>query len=97
MPETSSAHKHHLVVIVSLQSCGRCFQQDQTAQIAAKVLLSHAFTVFRSPTVIHSDHGRELKTEVCNLVGIHKSPTTAYHSLCDGRVMRENRNLQDML
>ena len=35
--------------------------------------------------------------EICKLLNISKSRTTAYHPQCDGLVERFNRTLQDML
>jgi hypothetical protein len=35
--------------------------------------------------------------EVCDIMGITKTRTTAYHPQCDGQVERQNRTLQDML
>eukprot|EP00794_Sanderia_malayensis_P021472 gene21472-biopygen4070 len=35
--------------------------------------------------------------EICDLMGTHKSRTTAYHPQCDGQVERQNRTIQDML
>ena len=35
--------------------------------------------------------------EVCDVMGITKTRTTAYHHQCDGQVQRKNSTLQDML
>ena len=41
--------------------------------------------------------GSSLMHEICKLLNISKSRTTAYHPQCDGLVERFNRTLQDML
>ena len=50
---------------------------------------------------MHSDQGKqfesELLKEVCNLLGIKKSRTSAYHPQCDGLVERSNRTILDKL
>ena len=35
--------------------------------------------------------------EICRLMGMHKSRTTAYHPQCDGQVERQNQTLQNIL
>ena len=37
------------------------------------------------------------RVEICNIMGVTKMHTTAYHPCCDGQVERQNRTLQDML
>ena len=59
------------------------------------------FLRFYPPTQLHSDQGRQFESsimsEVCKLLGIAKSRTTAYHPQCDGLVERHNRTLLAML
>ena len=38
-----------------------------------------------------------LMHQVCDVMGISKTRTTAYHPRCDGQVERQNKTLQDML
>ena len=35
--------------------------------------------------------------EIYNIMGIHKTRTTAYHPQCDGQVERQNRTIQEIL
>ena len=59
------------------------------------------FSCFSPPTVLHSDQGANFESnlmhELCDLMGIAKTRTSAYHPQCDGQVERQNRTLQDML
>ena len=54
-----------------------------------------------TPQVLLTDQGRNFESqviaEVCNLLHINKTHTTAYHPLCDGQVERFNRTLANML
>ena len=56
---------------------------------------------FSPPEQLHSDQGRQFKSEpvadVCKLLHIQKTRMTAYHPQCDGLVERFNRTLLDML
>ena len=49
--------------------------KDQKAFTVAEILVSQVLTRFRPPTVIHSDHGRyldsNLQQEVSNLMEVH--------------------------
>ena len=53
------------------------------------------------PIVLHSDQGRNFESalvhEVCKLLGIRMSRTTAYHPQGDGLVERMNRSLVESL
>ena len=74
---------------------------DQKACTAAQTLVSSLFGRCGPPDIIHSDQGRKFEShlmhEICQIMDIHKSRTTAYHPQCDGLVERQNRTIQDML
>ncbi|MEL7426754.1 MAG: RNase H-like domain-containing protein [Bacteroidota bacterium] len=102
LPETARGNKHLLVVMDHFTKWCEVFPTtDQRAQTVARVLVSRVFSRFGPPQVIHSDQGRNFEShlmqEVCQLMGIHKSRTTAYHPQCDGLVERQNRTLQTIL
>ena len=102
LPETTQGNKHLLVVMDHFTKWCEVFPtKDQRAKTVAEILVSKIFSRFGPPTVIHSDQGRNFESnlmqEVCCLMGVHKSRTSAYHPQCDGLVERQNRTLQDML
>ena len=102
LPETARGNKHLLVVMDHFTKWCEVFPtKDQKAHTIAQILVSTIFSCFGPPSVIHSDQGRNFEShlmqEVCQLMGIHKSRTTAYHPQCDGLVERQNRTLQDIL
>ena len=102
LPETSRGNKHLLVIMDHFTKWCEVFPtKDQKARTVAEVLVSKVFSRFGPPTVLHSDQGRNFESnvmhEICDLMGVHKSRTTAYHPQCDGLVERQNRTLQGML
>ena len=102
LPETSRGNKHFLVVTDHFTKWCEVFPTaDQKASTVAEILVNRVFSRFGPPTIIHSDQGRNFESnlmqEVCSLMGIHKSRTTAYHPQCDGQVECQNRTLQEML
>ena len=102
LPETTQGNKHLLVIMDHFTKWCEVFPtKDQKARTVAEILVSKVFSRFGPPTVIHSDQGRNFESnlmhEICCLMGIHKSRTSAYHPQCDGLVERQNRTLQDML
>ena len=102
LPETARGNKHLLVVMDHFTKWCEVFPtKDQKAHTVAHILVSRVFSRFGPPHVIHSDQGRNFESnlmqEVCQLMGIHKSRTTAYHPQCDGLVERQNRTLQNIL
>ena len=74
---------------------------NQEAATVAKVLTNEYFLRFSPPEQLHSDQGRqfeaEILEEICKLLGIRKTRTTAYHPQSDGLVERFNRTLLSML
>ena len=102
LPETSRGNKHLLVLMDHFTKWCEVFPtRDQKAHTVAEILVSKVFSRFGPPTVLHSDQGRNFESnvmqEICDLMGIRKSRTTAYHPQCDGLVERQNRTLQDVL
>ena len=100
--ETARGNKHILVLMDHFTKWGEVFPtKDQRASNVAQILVSHIFSRFGPPTVLHSDQGRNFESilmhEIYNLMGIKKTWTTAYHSQCDGLVERQNRTLQSIL
>ena len=75
--------------------------KDQTALTIAHLLVEYVISRHGVPTELLSDRGpaftSQLLKEVCDLMGIKKINTTAYHPQTDGLVERFNRTLTDML
>lgn len=100
LPETVHGNKHLLVVMDHFTKWCEVFPtKDQKASTVAEILVNRVFSRFGPPTIIHSDQGRNFESnlmhEICQLMGVHKSRTTAYHHQRDGLVERQNRTLQD--
>lgn len=74
---------------------------DQEASTVAKKLTDEFFFRFSPPEQLHSDQGRNFESaviaEMCKLLAIKKSRTTAYHPQSDGLVERFNRTLLSMI
>ena len=102
LPETSRGNKQVLFVMDHFTKWCEAFPtHDQKARTVANILVSKIFSRFGPPVAIHSDQGSifesNLSHEVCDIMGIHKSRTTAYHPQGDGLVECQNRTLQDIL
>ena len=71
-----------------------------TADTIADVLVKEFICRFGVPRALHSDQGRQFKSELfqktCKILGIEKTRTTPYH-LHDGQVERFNTTLKVML
>ena len=74
---------------------------DQEASTIASVLCAEFFCRFGIPAEIHSDQGRNFESvlfrEVCDLMGVQKTRTTAFRPQSDGMIERFNRTLGQML
>ena len=67
----------------------------------ARLVAEEVFPLFGVPNALLSDRGANflahVMQDVCELLGIRKLNTTAYHPQCDGMVKRLNRTLKTML
>ena len=74
---------------------------DQKAIRLARLVAEEILPLFGVPDALLSDRGTNLLAhvmqDVCELLGIQKLNTTAYHPQCDGMVERLNRTLKSML
>lgn len=75
---------------------GVCHTKLGSLTVARK-LVDEVFCRFSPPEQLHSDQGRQfellLLAEVCRLLGIHKTRTTAYQPQSDGLVEHWNWTL----
>ena len=74
---------------------------DQKAHRIARLVADEILPMFGVPESLLSDRGANLLAnvmkDVCELLGITKLNTTAYHPQCNGMVERMNRTLKTML
>ena len=102
LPMTRHDNKYILVVEDYFTKWVEAFPlPDQEACTIASVLVESVFSRWGVPLYLHSDQGKNFESvlmkEVCSILGIEKTRTTAYHPMSDGLVERYNRTLTAML
>ena len=79
---------------------GQWSLQYQTRSIV-RILVDEVVPFCGMPEALLSDRGTNLLShlmqDICELLGIRKLNTTAYHPQCDGLVQRYNRTLKTAL
>ena len=101
-PESEAGNRYVLVVGDYFTRWMECFAiPDQEAATVARKLVNEVFCCFSPPEQLHSDQGRQFESnllkQICAILHIEKSRTTAYHLQCDGLIERFNRTLKHML
>lgn len=98
LPETLGGNSYVLVVADYFTCWVEAFPiPNQEATTVARKLVDEVFCCYSPPEQLHSDQGRQFESlllaEVCQLLGIQKTRTTAYHPQSDGLVEWWNRTL----
>ena len=102
LPCTHSGNKCILIVADYFSKWVEAFLiPNQEACTVAELLVKVVVCRFGVPLLIHSHQGRNFEsavfTEMCQLLGIQKTRTTAHHPQSDGMVERFNRTIEDQL
>ena len=101
-PESEAGNRYILVVGDYFTKWMEAYAiPDQEVKTVATKLVDEFFCRYSLPEQLHSDQGRQFESqlmkEICDLLNIAKTRTTAYHPQCDGLVERFNRTLKHML
>lgn len=99
LPETDQGNKYILIAMDYFSKWPEAYAlPNQETVTVANVLVSQFFSRFGVPGELHSDQGRNFESsvfqEVCTLLEIHKTRTTALHPQSDGMVERYNRTIE---
>ena len=102
LPETPRGNKYILVVTDYFSKWVEILPvPDQTAVTCAEKILNEVIARFGTPLTIHSDQGRNYESlifaELCRLLEIRKTRTSAGNPRCNGLTERYNRTLVRMI
>ena len=102
LPASSSGHKYILVVTDIFTKWVETFpMRNVLSEMVAKVLVNEVICHYGVPTILHSDQGANVGSQViqslCKLLGIEHTRTSAYHPAGNGQVERFNRTVEAML
>ena len=101
-PPSKRGHRYILVLQDAFTKWPEAWVlRNARATTCATVIINDYISRFGVPENLHSDRGSnfesEVFAEVCRLLHIHKSRTTAYHPQCNGQVENLNGTLKRML
>ena len=102
LPESDQGNKYLLIIADYFTKWTEAFSiHDQEAITVAEILVKEVVSRYGVPLVLHSDQGRNFESnvfaEMCRLLGIQKTRTTALHPQSDDMVERFNRTLEAQL
>ena len=102
LPVTRKGNKYILVVTDVFSKWVEAFPLQVTDGLTlTSILMDEVICRYGVPQQLHSDQGSNLNAEVnqrlCQLLGIERSRTTAYHPEGNGQVERFNRTVEAIL
>ena len=102
LPETARGNSKILVITCYFTKWVEAYAlPDETTETVAEALVNDFVSRYGTPVSIHSDQGRNFEStlfqEVCRLLGIRKTRTTAYHPEGNRMVERFNRTMGAMI
>jgi len=102
LPTADDGSKYLLVVVDAFTKWVEAYPlPDQEAATCITAVYNGMFSRFGLPRQLHSDQGRnfesQLVTKLCNITGVYKTRTTAFHPRSDGLTERANRTILAML
>ena len=101
-PVSNSGNRYTLVVSDYFTKWAEAYPiPDQEAKTVAEVFVNQFVARFGAPMLIHTDQGRNFESklfkEMCHLLGVKKTRTTAFRPQSDGLVERLNRTVGTMI
>ena len=102
LPLTVHGNRYVIVFIDYLTKWVEAYPtEDQTSETIANLLINEIICRHGVPEILLSDRGTNLLSavirDICNITGIKKANTTAYHPQGDGLVENFNRTLRSMI
>ncbi|KAA3678006.1 uncharacterized protein DEA37_0008956 [Paragonimus westermani] len=102
LPETTRGNRYILVMVDHFTKwCEAVPVPRADGGTTAKFIFDHWISRWGAPTQLHTDRGSNFEStmmhELCRILGIRKTRTTAYHPQGNGAVERVNRTLKSLL
>ena len=102
LPETDKGNRYIVVITDLFTKWVEAFPlRTVDSETLATVFVDEVVCRYGVPTHLHSDQGANLCGQVidkmCQILGISRTQTSAYHPQGNGQVERLNRTLKDML
>ena len=102
LPVTTTGNRYVLVFQDHLTKWPMVFPMpDQKSEWIATLLVEEVVPFFGVPKALLSDRGTNLLShlmlDLCELLGVKKLNTTAYHPQCNGMIECFNRTLKSLL
>ena len=102
LPETLNGNRHILVVVDYFTKWVEAYPMKRMDAVSiATVFVNEFVSRYGAPTSLHTDQGKNFDSslfkQVCSLLGIRKTRTTAYHPSGDGLVERFNQTVEKVL